>query len=296
MPRVLFNKTIPKPDKTMEKLSPEAAPAGWVLGTLPAPYIMPIRQQARALYEDDPLMQDYMTYYEDKWQTLAAAMVLRQHTQKEWQWRMGWQAIWDKPHLPMPRALIEEYYPVGFPEGKFKCVLCVCWSMGLGQTRKPKYRQRQESGRWLPAKLTGTSNLIRRQRNRLMHSFHNERGVRRIVHDHLQTPLHNVNGIRTSCVCIFCEKKCASPGGVLHHMRMHHSDKVHDGEDSWKKDLQALYNVKLHCLILRTSDFLGLTPVSLMMTTWVFNHLDIWAANSNGRLVPDTLGGTGRWL
>ena len=108
MPRVLFNKTIPKPDQTMEKLSPEAAPAGWVLGTLPAPYIMPIRQQARALYEDDPLMQDYMTYYEDKWQTLTAAMVLRQHTQKEWQWRMGWQAIWDKPHLPMPRALIEE--------------------------------------------------------------------------------------------------------------------------------------------------------------------------------------------
>ena len=24
----------------------------------------------------------------------------------------------------------------------------------------------------------------------------------------------------------------------------------------------------------------------------VFNHLDIWAANSNGRLVPDTLDGT----
>jgi hypothetical protein len=30
-------------------------------------------------------------------------------------------------------------------------------------------------------------------------------------------------------------------------MKVHHQDKVHDGEDSWKKDMEALYNVKLHC-------------------------------------------------
>jgi hypothetical protein len=253
MPRLL-NKTMKKPDKTMEKLSPEPAPAGWVLGTPPAPYIMSIRQQVRALYEDDLIFQDYLTYEDDKWQQLTAAMVLRQHTQKEWQWRMGWHAIWDKPYLPMPRTLIEEYYPVGFPAGKFKCVLCVCWSMGLGQTRKPKDRQCQESGRSLPAKVMapsqGDSAKVTgdRQRKRMILSFDNQSlCVRYTVHGHLQTPLHNMDGINTSCICIFCGKTCVSPGGVLHHMRVRHQDKVHDGEDSWKKDMEALYNVKLHC-------------------------------------------------
>ena len=285
MPVVLFNKPIAKPvlprvlfNTTMGKLSPEPAP----VGTAPAPYTMPIRQKVPALYWGDFIFQDYLTYEDGKWQQLAAALVRRQHTQKAWQWRVGWQALWDNPDLP-----IEEYYPGGLPKGEFKCVSCVCWFLGLEEAREPTY----PPGIWLPAKVTGTSNLIHRRHKPInTHSFDNQKKtVRYLVHGHLQKPFHRMAGINTSCICIFCEKRCANPGGVLHHMSVHHSDKVHDGEDSWKKDMQALYNVKLHCLILRTLDFLGLTPVNLMVTTWVFNHWDIWAANSAGRI------GDGTW-
>ena len=255
-----------------------------------APYVMPIRLQVRALEEEeDFIFQDFLTYLQDKWQQLTTAMVQRQQTQKDWQWRMGWQALWDEPLFPMPRTLMEEYYPGGMPDVHFKCVLCVCWTMGLGQPKCPKYRHCSDM-RWLPAKVIVASDLRRQRRTRaatpaLLRCSSDGYTVYR----HLRTPMHNMNGINASCICVFCKKQCANPGGVLHHMKVHHPDKVHDGEDSWKKDMEALYNVKLHCLILRTWDFLGLTSFSLMMTTWVFNHWDIWAANSRGRI------GSGTW-
>ena len=193
------------------------------------------------------IFDDYSSYLEDKWQQLTTAMVQRQQTQKDWQWRVGWQALWDKPYDSMPRILMEEYYPGGIPNGHFKCALCVCWTMGLSHCHVVKYRQCSDM-RWLPAKTTVTSSLRRQRRTRAATSFdHREGGDRHIVHRHLQTPMHNMDGINASCICVFCNRICANPGGVLHHMKVHHPDKVHDGEDSWEKDMRALYKVKPYC-------------------------------------------------
>ena len=289
--RRVFNKTIreKKPDSALKSKACADIP-----------------MHLQALWEDF-LLTDYLEYSDYKWQELTIAMVQRHQMQTDLQWRVGWEALWENPYLPnLPRTLIEEYYPGGLPGGKLKCVPCVCWAMGAGleqcwTTKAPKYRQSPE----LPAgfelnvvsataeakhvTLFWHANTIWwRQKPRMVTSFDmQQRGVRYAVRDHLRKPLHHIDGIATACICIFCQKSFATPGSVLHHMRDNHEDKVHDGEDSWKKDMEALYNVKLNCLILRTWDFLGLTSVNLMKTTWVFNHWDIWALNSKGRIGVD---------
>ena len=287
MPCRVFNRTIKekKPDSVLKSKACDDIP-----------------MHLQALWRE-PLLTDYLEYSDYKWQELTIAMVRRHQMQTDLQWRVGWEALWENVHLPKPRTLIEEYYPGGLPRGKLKCVPCVCWAMGTGleqcwTTGAPKHRQSLElsAGFALNAPSAtaeathGTlfwhaNTIWRQQKPRMVTSFDmQQRGVRNAVRDHLRKPLHHIDGIVTACICIFCQKSFVTPGGVLHHMRAKHKDKVHDGEDSWKQDMEVLYNVKLNCLILRTWDFLGLTYVNLMMTTQVFNHWDIWALNSKGTI------------
>jgi hypothetical protein len=193
------------------------------------------------------------------WLRLTALKLRRWREQKRRQWLKDWHDMWWYDHCsPKMIRSLEEFYPAKRKKGSqpndarfhkfdglpntFTCIECVCFKMGSVESLHSLHGY---AGRWAPHEKHNEKHEKAPMRNTMKNNmnstrksgqkktsgnccslqrFENQNTTQSSVRYHLETPLHNPDGLDQFCKCIFCKNKmCASAkGGVLHHMSEHH--------------------------------------------------------------------------